>query len=164
MIETKNDNTPKTDDIEPPKPGGLPPFIQIARGVFWLDLAIVAVLFFIGSMWLGLGALAGAVTGFAVIWTLHLVSRVVPQYFLESERDRRAGLRFGNTASARNAALFRLAGLLLAKYAGLTVGMMLLFQFARQHIIPFLLTFTVSFSITQLGILISAARLSRIRK
>ncbi|BDI33195.1 hypothetical protein CCAX7_52460 [Capsulimonas corticalis] len=141
----------------------LPPFRSLSQTAVTLDAILIGVLLATRQNWPALGAIAGTVVAFAVFWSLHMISRIVPEYLIGMEAERRGGS--GSTpVKNRTAALWRLAGMLILKYALLTIGMISIFQFVKDHLLPFLLAFVGAFSMTQLAIIIAASRAMRAAK
>lgn len=159
LPETTPVKTPETDA----EAFRLPSFSSLSRTAAALDALIIGALLIVRQYWPAFGAVVGTVVAFMVFWSLHMISRVVPEYLMDMEAGRRNGSGSAEKAN-RGAALWRLAGLLLLKYAVLTIGMITVFQFVKDHLMPFLLAFVGAFSITQLSIIVAAGRAMRAAK
>ncbi|MEO7720086.1 MAG: hypothetical protein ABIY70_28185 [Capsulimonas sp.] len=166
-LEQRPENTSaspkKTSAPLPSEDFQLPSFQSLSRTAVALDALIIGVLLIVRQNWPALGAVAGTVVAFAVFWSLHMISRIVPEYLMGMEAERKAG---SGSAQAKNrsTALWRLGGMLVFKYALLTIGMISIFQFVKDHLIPFLLAFVGVFSVTQLCIIVAASRAMRSAK
>jgi len=144
-------------------PFALPPFGKLSQSAVVLNAGLLGLLLLTRFWWLALGAAAGALVGFAVFWSLHLISRLVVEHYQEAEAERRLHHRFEEQPAIRRNALWRLAGMLVTKYAVLAVAMFGIYQIAKGHLIAFMLAFIGAFALTQLAIVTSAAKAMRTR-
>jgi len=157
---------PKSEIVVPSKPTGLPDFPRLLPMALAVNGVLLGVLLLIRQNWLALGVVCGAMVGIALFWSLHLISRVLVDEFLQADSDRKEAKQFGAKAQAdlRSASLWRLAGMMGLKYGGLTAVMILVYHFAQHHLIPFFLAFLGAFALTQLSIVSAAARTMNTRK
>ena len=144
----------------PAKSPGLPDFPGLLPMTLAVNGVLLGVLLLIRQNWLALGVVCGAMVGIALFWSLHLISRVLVDEFLQADSDRKEAKQFGAKAQAdlRRASLWRLAGMMGLKYGGLLAVMIVVYHFAKSHLIPFFLAFLGAFALTQLSIVSAAAR------
>lgn len=141
----------------------LPAFGKLSQSALALDAGLLALLLLARYLWLALGVAAGALVSFAVLWSLHLISRLVVEHYQEAEAERRLHKRFDAQPAVRRNALWRLAGMLVLKYALLGLAMLGIYQVAKGHLIAFMLAFIGGFALTQIAIVSSAAKSMRTR-
>ena len=141
-------------------PSGLPDFVRLLPATLAVNGAALAALLLIRQNWLALGVAAGALVGIALFWSLHLISRVLVDEFLQADGERKQARQFGPKpqAAVRRASLWRLAGMLGLKYAALALVMIVVYHFAKSHLIPFFLAFLGAFALTQISIVSAASR------
>ncbi len=164
MIPVAARSRPETASAD--KATALPAFPRLLPGALAANGLIVGVLLVIRQNWWALGVVAGALIGVALFWSLHLISRVLVDEFLQAETDRKEAGHLGPKpqADVRRASLWRLAGMLALKYVGLAVVMIGVYHVAKSHLIPFFLAFLGAFALTQLSIVSAAARAMHSRR
>lgn len=156
----------QTDALEPSKPPGLPEFSRLLPTPLAVNGLALGALLLVRQNWLALGVATGALVGIALFWSLHLISRVLVDEFLQADAERKEAGQFGSKpqADVRHASLWRLAGMMGLKYGALVVVMIVVYHFAKSHLIPFFLAFLGAFALTQLSIVSAAARTMHARK